>query len=596
MRAAKSVIGVTVLVTVVSTVGALAGVASASPSPVALTVRNVPACQTPQSAAVAQCHAIRHELVDSHGRPVAPSTTTPAGYYPADLQSAYGLADAAASNGSGRTIALVDAYDDPSALTDLQTYRSVMGLKGITSCTLPFPSATSSASTTPCFAKVDQQGSTTSAPSADSGWAQEISVDLDMASATCPNCNILLVEADSSSMTDLGAAVNEAAQLGAAAISNSYGSRGDLPDSTYGTYYDHAGIAVTASTGDNGYGVGYPATSAFTIAVGGTSLKGSSASGWSETAWSGAGSGCSTYQSKPSWQTVYTGCSQRAIADVSAVADPNTGVAVYDTYSESGWLVFGGTSVASPIIAAVYALAGPSVNYPAELPYEHSGALNDVQSGSNGRCRVKVLCTSGVGWDGPTGLGTPQGLVAFGGAAPATVTPGAPTGLSASVSGSSVSLSWSVPSDPGSGIDDYTIFRGSIQIGTSTTTGYTDPSLPAGTYTYTVQACNSAGCSASSNTASATIPPPSSGTAPTITGVNCSGGAMCLFTGAGTGTLSWSFAGGSPASATGSSASTTYGAPGTYTVTLSGDTAPAAQTSVTCSWAKHGKNKQLSCG
>jgi subtilase family serine protease len=158
------------------------------------------------------------------------------------------------------------------------------------------------------------------------------------------------------------------------------------------------------------------------VAVGGTSLARAttSARGWTETAWSGAGSGCSSYNTKPSWQgSVNTACTRRGETDVSAIADPSTGVAVYDSTADStgaqGWMVFGGTSVASPIVGSVYALADnwAANSYPASLPYAHTSSLNDVTSGSNGRCKTTVWCTARTGWDGPTGLGTPNGLGAF---------------------------------------------------------------------------------------------------------------------------------------------------------------------------------------
>ena len=175
---------------------------------------------------------------------------------------------------------------------------------------------------------------------------------------------------------------------------------------------------MTASTGDDGYGVSYPAASPYVTAVGGTSLtRDGSARGWTETAWSGAGSGCSAYEAKPSYQaSVNTGCSRRAVADVSAVADPNTGVAVYQTYGGSGWAVYGGTSASSPIIASVYALAGTpgAGDNPASYPYAHTGNLFDVTTGTNGSCSPAQLCHAGAGWDGPTGLGTPNGSAAFG--------------------------------------------------------------------------------------------------------------------------------------------------------------------------------------
>jgi subtilase family serine protease len=209
--------------------------------------------------------------------------------------------------------------------------------------------------------------------------------------------------------------VNTAATLGANAISNSYGGSESSAETSWDTsYYHHPGVAVTASSGDSGYGVEYPAASQYVTAVGGTSLtRASSPRGWSETAWSGAGSGCSAFEPKLSWQTV-AGCSHRVVADVSADADPNTGVAVYDSYHTGGWLVFGGTSVASPIIASVYALAANEalVNY-GSFPYGHTGSLFDVTSGSNGSCSGSSLCTAGHGYDGPTGLGTPNGTTAF---------------------------------------------------------------------------------------------------------------------------------------------------------------------------------------
>ncbi|MFE0329433.1 peptidase S8 [Streptomyces sp. NPDC058960] len=339
------------------------------------------------------------------------ASDSPTGYGPGDLQSAYGLTDAAAGNGSGETIAIVDAYDDPNAESDLAQYRSYYGLPDCTS-------------DNGCFTKVGQTGSTTSLPSADSGWAGEISLDLDMASAICPNCNILLVEAKSASMSNLGTAVNEAVKLGAKFVSNSYGGSESSSDSTYdSSYFKHPGVAITVSAGDEGYGAEYPAASKYVTAVGGTRLSTASNSrGWSESVWNtssteGTGSGCSAYDAKPSWQTD-SGCSKRMVADVSAVADPATGVSVYDTYGDgTGWVTYGGTSASAPIIAGVYALAGTpgSTDYPAAYPYAAAGtsALNDVTSGSNGSCATSYFCTARSGYDGPTGWGTPEGIDAF---------------------------------------------------------------------------------------------------------------------------------------------------------------------------------------
>jgi subtilase family serine protease len=361
-------------------------------------------CGTTSKAGFARCLAVVRTTVTSlaGSDAASPDAATPSGLSPANLQSAYKLPSSTA--GSGQTIAIVDAYDDPNAAADLTTYRSYYGL----------PACTTASG---CFKKVSQTGSTTSLPTKDGGWSEEISLDIDMVSAICPNCKILLVEASSASFGNLGAAVNEAATLGANAISNSYGGS-DARDTTYGSYYNHPGIAVTASSGDGGYGAAYPASSHYVTAVGGTTLKTSSTTrGWTETAWADAGSGCSTYNTALTGQASFsTGCTKRAEADVSAVADPATGVSVYDSYAYqgySGWLTFGGTSASSPIIASVYGLAGNTASIDNNYPYTHSTSLFDVTSGSNGTCTTSQWCKARVGWDGPTGLGTPNGTAAF---------------------------------------------------------------------------------------------------------------------------------------------------------------------------------------
>lgn len=355
-------------------------------------------CGAPGRPDMARCHAYV-QVDDATGKPFV--TGGPAGYGPADLQSAYNLAGGATTGGTSATVAIVDAFDDPNAEADLAAYRSQFGLS---SCT----------TANGCFRKVDQRGGT-AYPAPDTGWAQEISLDLDMVSAICPNCKILLVEADNNYYDNLGAAVNYAAGQGVTAISNSYGGGEWNGEATYEGYYNHPGVAVTVSSGDGSYGVEFPAASRYVTAVGGTSLTQAlgTTRGWAETAWSGAGSGCSAYIAKPTWQHDNR-CSKRTVADVSAVADPNTGVAVYDTYNTGGWVTFGGTSVASPIIASVYALAGnaASVNYGA-YPYSHTSSLYDVTSGSNGACRGTYLCAARSGYDGPTGLGTPKGMGGF---------------------------------------------------------------------------------------------------------------------------------------------------------------------------------------
>jgi hypothetical protein len=349
----------------------------------------------------AHCHArIRTDAV---GDVVA--LATPQGLTPANIQAAYLVP----AGGSGATVAIIDAYDDPKAESDLAVYRAQFGLP---------PCTTANG----CFKKISQTGSTSSLPAANNGWAGEIALDIDMVSAACPACKILLVEAKSASMADLGAAVNKAASLGATVISNSYGGGEDSTSlSADSQYFNHPGIAITVSSGDDGYGVEYPASSAHVIAVGGTSLVKSAGGtrGWTEGAWGSAGSGCSTKIAKPSFQKD-TGCAKRMVADVSAVADPNTGVAVYNTQGGSaagatGWAVYGGTSASAPIVASILAATGRG-GIDNSYPYAHTGSFYDVTSGSNGSCSGKYLCTSVAGYDGPTGLGTPNGsLLASGG-------------------------------------------------------------------------------------------------------------------------------------------------------------------------------------
>jgi hypothetical protein len=304
-----------------------------------------------------------------------------------------------------------------------------------------------------------------------------------MVSAICPNCHIILAEANSESDDDLGAAVNAAVSLGAKFVSNSYGGPESSGDSTFDTeYYDHPGVAVTASSGDGGYGVEYPAASQYVTAVGGTSLStANNARGWTESVWStssseGTGSGCSADDPKPTWQTD-TGCSKRTVADVSAVADPATGVAIYDTSNgNGGWNVYGGTSAASPIIASVYALAGtPAVGTdPAAYPYADTSALNDVTTGATASCSPSYLCTAGTGYDGPTGLGTPNGTAAF--------TAGAPTGGGGG-GGTSPSSGVTVTnpgSQTGTAGTAATLQISATDATSGQTLGYTATGLPAG--------------------------------------------------------------------------------------------------------------------
>lgn len=337
----------------------------------------------------------RGNIID--GMPHVTRNATPSGYGPSDLRSAYKVTGTGSST---YTIAIVDAYGYPNAESDLAVYRSQYGLPACTTAN-------------GCFKKVNQNGVQGSYPRTDTGWDQEQALDLDMASAMCPGCKIVLVQASTSSLANLATAANTAVNMGAKAVSNSYGG-GESGSTSYESAYNHPGVAITVSSGDSGYGVQFPASSPHVTAVGGTSLSHASNSrGWSEVVWNGAGSGCSTTFAKPTWQTDGL-CARRTVADVSAVADPNTGVAVYGpaTSRRSGWMVFGGTSVASPLVAGVYGANGGTANFGSD-PYGHVSALFDVTSGSNGSCGGTYLCTGTAGYDGPSGLGTPNGTTAF---------------------------------------------------------------------------------------------------------------------------------------------------------------------------------------
>ncbi|HEV3169591.1 MAG TPA: kelch repeat-containing protein [Actinocrinis sp.] len=354
-----------------------------------------PVCGAPKPGTFS-CFALRRTNVKQSAHTLT-STTTPSGYGPADLQSAYSLPP---DGGSGQTVAIVDAFDDPTAEADLAVYRQQYGLPACTSAN-------------GCFSKVDQRGGT-QYPPVNYAWAGEISLDIDMVSAIAPDAHILLVEADNDLESDLGASVDEAVALGAKFVSNSYGGSEDPSETTFDAHYNHPGVAVVAGSGDSGYGVAYPAASPYVTSVGGTSLTRApgTARGWSETAWSLAGSGCSAYEPKPAVQHD-TGCANRTDVDVSAIADPTPGVAVYE--SNVGWLAYGGTSVASPVIAGVYADAGTPAagTNPNTYPYAAHTGLNDITLGTNGGCTVAYLCNAVTGYDGPTGLGTPNGLQAF---------------------------------------------------------------------------------------------------------------------------------------------------------------------------------------
>lgn len=346
--------------------------------------------------------AVPHGLAAQHrsviGGPLLEGGGKNGGYSPGDLRSAYNLS---AQGGSGLTIAITVAHDYPKAESDLAVYRETYGLSP---CTLQ----------NGCFRKVNQRGEASNYPEPSEGWSAEAALDLDMTSAICPECKLLLVEADDESAENLTAAVNQAAELGAGVISDSWGGPELSGEASLDPLLDHPGIPVLFASGDSGYRAQYPASSPDVIAVGGTSLrKDASARGWREIAWSGAGSSCSAYEEKPAWQSDL-GCFKRTVVDVAAVADPRTPVSVYDTFGVEykGWELFGGTSAAAPILAGVEAhLSATQRAKGAQLFWEEGpeGKLFDVSEGRNGDCspEVEYLCFAQLGYDGPTGWGTP---------------------------------------------------------------------------------------------------------------------------------------------------------------------------------------------
>lgn len=384
----------------------------------------------------AQCDA--HVTTDTSGNPLV--VTAPVGINgPVQIHTAYqlpctpgGLIQSICNTPSnfGPTIALVAAYNDPTVESDLNTYSQAYGLPACTKAN-------------GCLQVVNQQGGI-ALPPTNSGWALEMSLDVQTAHAVCQTCKILLVEAQSNSLLDLGTAVNRAVIMGAIAVSNSWGATEWSGETSYDSYFTHPGTVITASSGDTGNVVNFPAASPGVLAVGGTTLTLNTDNSYNtESVWNDGGSGCSQYEKANVWQTGLsnwgqTGCGIfKATADVAADADPNTGVAVYDSTAyqgHTGWYQVGGTSLASPLVAAIFALSGgvsSGVNA-ASVPYQFFSSSNahDVVTGSNGICGT-IMCNATLGFDGPTGLGSPNGVSGFGGlivTPTATPTP-TPTGL-----------------------------------------------------------------------------------------------------------------------------------------------------------------------
>ncbi len=324
----------------------------------------------------------------------------PLGLSPADIQAAYALPSA--SKGSGQTVAIVDAFDNPNIVSDLKIYRAHFGL----------PAGH--------FTKYNQVGETKNYPKGKAGWGGEEDLDVDMVSATCPNCDIILIEANSSSSKHLYAAEDEAVKLGAHIISNSWGGSCNGCRS----HFETPGVVYLASSGDGGYGSIAPSQLASVVSVGGTSLSPNKSAkrGWNEGVWVGAGGGCSTAK-KPSWQQD-PDCKGRTDTDVSAAADPDAGgAAVYDTYGEGGWILVGGTSESSPLTAGIYGLAGNANKQTAGKafwtlgPEQRKKDLWPITVGSDGLCGGSYLCTAGTDqfhdYSGPAGWGSPNGIGAF---------------------------------------------------------------------------------------------------------------------------------------------------------------------------------------
>jgi hypothetical protein len=363
---------------------------------------------TPQEPHMAVCSGGRflcksHVRVDEHNR-IKPFAT-PAGFGPADLASAYKLNAAITSTA---TIAIVDAFNYPHAESDLAAYRSQFGLPP---CTVA----------SGCLTILNQNGAKSPLPGNSppgDDWTVEAALDLDMASAACPTCKLVLFEAQDDGGNGLFIAQNAAAaRAGVVAISNSWGGPSDGTDNTLDArFFTHTApvntFVASGDSGNTGDTPDYPSTSAHVIGVGGTTLVRSStaARGFTETMWSGAGSSCSKVVAKPAFQRVVpsTVCSKRAAADIAAVADPRTGVAVFNA-DAGGFIVVGGTSASSPFVAGVFARYGISgASHDARFPYTHTSEFFDIIKGSNGSCRT-ALCRATTGWDGPTGIGSPNG-------------------------------------------------------------------------------------------------------------------------------------------------------------------------------------------
>ncbi|MFI1075470.1 S8 family serine peptidase [Streptomyces puniciscabiei] len=316
----------------------------------------------------------------------------PPGLSPFDIRSAYKLAG---TNGRGRTVAINVAFHNPNLESDLAVYRRQFHLRPCTKAN-------------GCLRVINQNGGTTPPSGTDPTWAFESSIDVDAVSAACPDCHILVVETDDNFFTNLFAGVDQAVAQGAKFINNSW----VLPEASFESNFDfhfsnNPGVAFTFGSGDNPGVTQYPAASPYVTAVGGTTLaRAHNRRGWTESAWNSTGCGCSLFEPKPPFQHDSLCPNNRAIADVSAVAD---NFAVYDTTpfnGSTGWFVANGTSISSPLMAGMYALAGNPApgTFPNSYPYAHPQDFFDITTGAaDGFAAVP-------GYDAPTGIGTPNGV------------------------------------------------------------------------------------------------------------------------------------------------------------------------------------------
>ncbi len=490
--------------------------------------------------------------------PAAAAASAPQPFTAAYLQWAYDTTWLSANRGAQDTVAIVDAYGDPSAYSDMEAFRAANGLPSQPQC--------SSTVTSGCFDLVNEYGQSSPLPGNTTdetgSWNIEESLDIDAVSALCPLCKIVVVEANSDDSTgspDLETGVQTAARLGANQISLSWGGLSTPDAAAYASPYDTISSAtILAAAGDSAYpGAGqvqYPAALPDVTAVGGTSLAQdpSAPRGFDETAWSlgtcsggascGTGSGCDTSQAIPSYQQgLATACDGRAYNDISADGDPNTGLAIYDSQPGSegcgtanNWCIVGGTSLATPLAAAFEALTGVGGATPA-WAYGDAPLLNDIVSGTNGSCPAGQLtiCNAGPGWDGPTGNGSINGDIVAGG-------PGIGASAATGVNASDVTLTGGVYPN---GFSTAYSFDYWPAAGTSATAQTTPVSIagsrlqgvsvtlcgklaPSTTYDYELAASNSSGTITgyeSSFTTPATESVPAASSPPSVSGVAQSG-------------------------------------------------------------------------